>query len=72
MTTAHVVLNQEHHLREERVAEASQWALRRGWKSLWSAALPGASATSSRGGVAIFVRSSLGLANVDSGIQRSH
>lgn len=59
-TTAHVVLAQEHRLRGERVDEASEWARRQGWKSLWADAAKG-DGDGTRGGVAIFVRDSLGL-----------
>ncbi len=60
-TQAHIVLGQEHHLRGEDVAAASQWARRRGWKSLWVDAEPGDGA-GTRGGVTIFARDYLGLA----------
>ncbi len=60
-TDAHVVLGQEHHLRGEGVAAASQWSRKRGWKSLWVEAEPG-DGGGTRGGVAIFARDHLGLA----------
>ncbi len=60
-TRAHVILAQEHHLRGEQVAAASQWAKGEGWKSLWVEVGPGEGA-GTRGGVAIFARDYLGMA----------
>ena len=40
-TQAHVVLAQELHILKEGIAEAQQWALGRGWKSVWSEAQAG-------------------------------
>ncbi len=40
-TRAHLVLVQEHHLPTGRVAEASQWALRHGWRTIWAPAEEG-------------------------------
>ena len=60
-TSAHVVFGAETHTIGEHTAAASQWAKRHGWKSLWEDALPGAQQSYSVGGVAIFVRSYLGL-----------
>ena len=60
-TKANVVCGVEMHTLGERTAEASQWAKRNGWKSVWEDATPGAAAQVSVGGVAIFVRSHLGL-----------
>ena len=55
-----VVLAQETHVRAEHVCEANAWAYRHGWKSFWQAAKQGAVAHTSKGGVAIFIRSHLG------------
>ncbi len=59
-TEADLVLLQEHHLPPERVAEASAWALRHKWHSLF---LPAAEGTGGgwRGGVAILARPHAGL-----------
>ena len=59
-----VVLVQEHHVLQSGVDHASQWVLRRGWKSLWNPAAPSASASGrgSVGGTAIMVRRQFGLA----------
>ncbi len=59
-TRAHVVLLQEHHLGPERLADASAWALRHGWHSLFLPAEPG-SGTGWRAGVAILARPVAGL-----------
>ena len=57
---SHIVCLQEHHQRsKEDLDQASAWALRRGWKSLWVPALPGTN-DGTRGGVAVFTRSFLG------------
>ncbi len=59
-TDAQVVLAQEHELRGQEIAEASDWAIRRGWKSLWvEASVTEAGGRS--GGVAILARDYLGL-----------
>ncbi len=59
-TDAHVICAQEHRLRGARVAEASEWAMRRGWKSLWSEATLTADGGHS-GGVVIMARQELGM-----------
>ncbi len=59
-TDVHVVMAQEHHLRGEDVAAASQWSIRHGWKSLWCEAEQG-EGEGTKGGVVILVRSYLGL-----------
>ncbi len=59
-TTAHALLAQETWITQDAVPAASAWALRRGWKSVWTAATPGPNGGAS-GGTAIFVRSHLGL-----------
>ncbi len=59
-TSADVVLAQEHRLRGQAVAEASDWAHRRGWKSVWTEAKL-ASGGGNSAGVAIFARQHLGL-----------
>ncbi len=59
--TSDVVVTQEHRLRGSAVAEASQWAHRRGWKSIWAEASV-TEAGGLSGGVAVLVRSHLGLA----------
>ena len=64
-TDADVIFLEEHHLLQDDVPEASRWSLRRGWKSVWTPAVPGAKADTStrstQGGVAIFARRWLGL-----------
>ncbi len=60
-TASQVVAAQETHLLADEIPEKSQWALKNGWKSLWSPAAQGMKDHTSSGGVAIFVRSSLGL-----------
>ncbi len=57
---AHVLLVQETRAMDDRCAAMSAWALRRGWKSLWAPAEKGKGGGPSAG-VAIFVRSYLGL-----------
>ncbi len=59
-TRAELVLLQEHHLPQSRIADASAWALRHGWHSLF---LPAAEGTGGgwRGGVAILARPHIGL-----------
>ncbi len=59
-TKAHVVLAQETWLTPDSIPAASAWAKRRGWKSVWSAAVPGPNGGAS-GGTAIFARDYLGL-----------
>ncbi len=59
-TKADAVLAQEHRLHGEEVAEASDWALRRGWKSVWAQAKC-TEAGGRSGGVVILARSHLGL-----------
>ncbi len=59
-TDADVILAQEHKLRGAEVATASDWALRKGWKTIWEeAALTTEGGRS--GGVVIMVKSHLGL-----------
>ncbi len=58
-TEAHVVLAQETWLTQDAVPAASAWARRRGWQSIWSAAVAGPSGGAS-GGVAILVREGIG------------
>ena len=58
---SNVVLAQETHIVQSGVPEASQWASRRGWHSLWAPSLPGKARHTSSGGIAIFVRSRFGL-----------
>ena len=60
---AHVVLLQEHHLRQADISAASQWSMARHWKSLWTAAASTDKGGTS-GGTAILVRRDLGLAEV--------
>ena len=60
-TEAHVVLGQEVHIKEAEVNEASEWAFKRGWKSVWSPAEPGQGERGTTGGVVILARSWLGL-----------
>ena len=66
-TRANVVLGAEMHTIGVQTAEASQWAINHGWKSIWEDAIPGADANHSIGGVAIFARSFLGLSLPPSG-----
>lgn len=65
VTTAEVLLVQEHHLGPEACVEASSWAKKRRWKTMWSPANPGGKDHSSSwiGGVAIFVRDHLALSS---------
>ena len=60
-TSAHVVLGQEIHIMGSKVDEASQWAAKRGWKSVWSPALKGKGEHGTSGGVVILAKSFLGL-----------
>ena len=55
----HVLLGQEHHLLADKIPDASQWALARGWFSLWLPAQPTAEGSSA--GVAVFARTAFGL-----------
>jgi hypothetical protein len=59
-TEADVVLLQEHHLPPARIADASAWALRRGWHSLFLPAEEG-NGGGWRAGVAIVARPHVGL-----------
>ncbi len=59
-TSAQVLLAQETWTGSSRIPQASAWARRRGWKSLWAPAVRGSGGGMS-GGVAIFVRDYLGL-----------
>ncbi len=60
MTKAHVVMAQETWLTQDALPAASAWAKRRGWQSIWAAALPGPNGGAS-GGVAVFARDGIGL-----------
>jgi len=60
-TESDVLFVQEHRLLADRIPEASQWAWKRGWRSLWAPALA-TDKDGASGGVAIFVRSWLNLA----------
>ncbi len=65
-TDAHVLLAQETWVPQTLIPEASEWARKRGWKSVWAPArLTEAGGTS--GGVAIFARDFLGLRHPDVG-----
>ncbi len=59
-TSAELVLLQEHHLPPARLAEASAWALRHHWHSIFIPAAEG-SGGGWRGGVAILARPHIGL-----------
>ncbi len=59
-TPAQLVLAQETWIRPCQVREASDWATRHGWDSVWAPALVGPGGGAS-GGVAIFARRGLGL-----------
>ncbi len=65
-TDAHLVLVQEHHLAPERIADASAWALRNGWHSLFLPAEKGIG-SGWRAGVAVFARPHVGLSVPHSG-----
>ena len=58
-----IFIIQEHRLPARDIPEASAWALKRGWKSLWSPAVEGTPGDrrTTHGGVAIMVRKWLGL-----------
>ncbi len=58
-TEAQVILAQETWLTQDAVPAASAWAKRRGWQSIWAAAVPGPSGGASRG-VAVLVRDGIG------------
>ena len=60
-TKADVLLAQETLVKAKGLAEASQWAYRHGWKSIWAIAGEGASGKAAFGGVAIFARREIGL-----------
>ncbi len=60
-TEADVVLAQEHKLGIGDIAAASDWAIRRGWKSMWAEATETCEGGRS-GGVVVLARSHLGLA----------
>ncbi len=60
VTKAHVVLAQETWTLQGQVANASAWARRHGWDSIWAPAKLGAGGGAS-GGVAIFARQGMGL-----------
>ncbi len=59
-TSAELVLLQEHHLPPARLAEASAWALRHQWHSIFLPAAEG-NGDGWRGGVAILARPHIGL-----------
>ncbi len=59
-TGAHALLAQETWVLQCHVARASSWARRHGWDSAWSPAVEGPGGGAS-GGVAVFVRSDIGL-----------
>ncbi len=59
-SAAHAILAQETWVTQDAIPAASAWAMRRGWKSVWTAAVPGPNGGAS-GGAAIFVRSQMGL-----------
>ncbi len=65
-TDAHVLLAQETWIPPSRMAEASAWARKRGWKSIWAPAGTGPGGGPS-GGVAIFAKDFLGLRLPDKG-----
>ncbi len=59
-TSSHALLAQETWILPSLVAHASSWARRHGWDSAWSPAVLGPGGGAS-GGVAVFVRSEIGL-----------
>ncbi len=65
-TEADVLLGQETWVTQSLLAEASTWALKRGWKSIWAPANATAAGGTSAG-VAIFAREWLGLHFPDHG-----
>ena len=67
-SSAHIVLAQEHRLSAKGdIDQASSWCIRRGWRSLWAPANV-TLADDTSGGVAIFVRSWIGLMELPGGI----
>ena len=60
-TDATCVLAQETHVLAADVGQASQWAAKRKWHSIWTPALQGKTERSSSGGTAIFLKASHGL-----------
>ena len=58
---AKIVCIQEHRLTKSKLADASQWAIARGWKSCWTAAIPSELGGPASGGVAILVKKDYGL-----------
>jgi hypothetical protein len=58
-TKAQVVLAQETWLGQDALPAASAWAKRRGWQSIWAAAVQGPNGGAS-GGVAVLVRDGIG------------
>ncbi len=58
-TEAQVILAQETWVTQDAVPAASAWAKRRGWQSVWAAAVPGPNGGAS-GGVAVLVRDGIG------------
>ncbi len=58
-TQAQVILAQETWVTQDAVPAASAWAKRRGWQSVWAAAVPGPNGGAS-GGVAVLVRDGIG------------
>eukprot|EP00959_Pyramimonas_sp_CCMP1952_P293517 6138819-Pyramimonas_sp.AAC.1 len=58
---------QEHHIFDDQLASASSWSIRHGWKSLFLPADRGPHGGPSAG-VAILVRSGLGLHALQSGM----
>ncbi len=58
-TEAQVIRAQETWITQDAVPAASAWAKRRGWQSVWAAAVPGPSGGAS-GGVAFLVRDGIG------------
>ncbi len=65
-TDAHVVFGQEHRLAPDDIADASAWARRNGWKSVWAPAVQGPSGGSSAGTV-VLARDCCGLRHPDVG-----
>eukprot|EP00969_Alexandrium_andersonii_P368668 15473421-Alexandrium_andersonii.AAC.1 len=59
-TTHPVVALQEHHLWGDAVAEAKQWADRRGWWSHWAPGIP-SQGDGVQAGVALFVKKHIGM-----------
>ncbi len=65
-TEAHIMFAQEHRLLADEVADASAWARRHGWRSVWTAAIHGPSGGASAG-TAVFARDFCGLRHPDVG-----